>query len=185
MFYRSCYGFAASNKNRIRVTNNPISSIYINVPQSFLNDSMIYFCLSICTFPTTSSPNPMSYNPGLPNMKFSGLFWTVSSHQGLQRQIMLKQFASLKNCRCTWQFDMCRYTFMRPDTIEINRNINMVFKILEIYWYDLICFAMVNYVSLAACCCTQNMLVGLNLHEKPTSYPMIPCLGKLKRTRSL
>lgn len=95
---------------------------------------------------------------------------------------MLKQFASLKNCRCTWQLTWQIYVY-EADTIEINRNINMVlrfWKYMEIYWYDLICFAMVNYVSLAACCCTQNMLVGLNLHENQRAIQWSRALANWK-----
>lgn len=96
--------------------------------------SMIHFCLSNCIFPTTSSPNPC-HTTWSSKHKFS----TVDRHQGLQRQIMLKQFASLKNCRCTWQLIWQIYVY-EADTIEINRNINMVlrfWKYTDMIWYAL------------------------------------------------
>lgn len=108
------------------VTKTGFVSLSIQYHQStsmYLNHfSMIHFCLSNCIFPTTSSPNPC-HTTWSSKHKFS----TVDRHQGLQRQIMLKQFASLKNCRCTWQLIWQIYVY-EADTIEINRNINMVLR---------------------------------------------------------
>ena len=73
MFYRSCYGFTVTSKNRICVTINPISSICITVSQSSLNPSFfVYQFVPIIAYNYvhlgSSSPNTCVKQPGLPKI---------------------------------------------------------------------------------------------------------------------